>query len=121
MFYSYTTHTSYCIVFVLTFIGDQLATAAVDRLREEVTGVLGEALPGRGDSDVLNLTSGGGTFTGYGLAAAQLVRLKVRTVIYFELLLNACLSTYCTSDRSYSRRRYRSWYAWTKWLQAEAT
>lgn len=93
MFSSCTTHTSYCIVFVLTFIGDQLATAAVDRLREEVTGVLGEALPGRGDSVVLNLTSGGGSFTGYGLAAAQLVRLKVRYE-QWESVTSSCYSTH---------------------------
>lgn len=71
---------SFCIVFVLTFSGYSEPTAAVDRLREEITGVLGEALSGRGDRVVLNLTSGGGTVTGYGLAAAQLERLKVRTV-----------------------------------------
>lgn len=93
VFSSCTTHTSYCIVFVLTFIGDQLATAAVDRLREEVTGVLGEALPGRGDSVVLNLTSGGGSFTGYGLAAAQLVRLKVRYE-QWESVTSSCYSTH---------------------------
>jgi len=71
----------YCTaVFVLTFIGGPQATNAVGRLREEITGVLGEvaAMSERGDSVVLNLHSGGGTVTGYGLAAAQLVRLKVR-------------------------------------------
>ena len=47
------------------------------QLRQEVTAVLGNAdAEGRGDEVVLVLNTGGGTVTGYGLAAAQLTRLK---------------------------------------------
>jgi ClpP class serine protease len=46
-------------------------------LKEEISSVLLTARPEEGDYVVLTLTSGGGTVTGYGLAAAQLNRLKV--------------------------------------------
>eukprot|EP00601_Ochromonadales_sp_CCMP2298_P004842 CAMPEP_0173175826 /NCGR_PEP_ID=MMETSP1141-20130122/4121_1 /TAXON_ID=483371 /ORGANISM="non described non described, Strain CCMP2298" /LENGTH=503 /DNA_ID=CAMNT_0014098099 /DNA_START=46 /DNA_END=1554 /DNA_ORIENTATION=- len=62
-------------VFVLEFRGDDMASQ-VQRLREEVTGLLEFAEPDRGDMVVVKLSSGGGTVTGYGLGAAQLVRLK---------------------------------------------
>jgi ClpP class serine protease len=42
-----------------------------------VTAVLSTADCERGDSVVILLNSGGGTVNGYGLAAAQLERLKV--------------------------------------------
>jgi hypothetical protein len=45
-------------------------------LREEVTAVLRQAKTKRGDEVVLVLNTGGGTVTGYGLAAAQLTRLR---------------------------------------------
>ena len=38
--------------------------------------MLRSAQPERGDEVVLVLNTGGGTVTGYGLAAAQLTRLK---------------------------------------------
>ncbi|KAG8458643.1 hypothetical protein KFE25_008440 [Diacronema lutheri] len=60
-------------VYVLTFDGDTLASQ-VSSLREEVTGVLRSASPG--DEVVLKLNTGGGTVTGYGLAASQLERIK---------------------------------------------
>jgi serine protease SohB len=63
------------IVFVLTFKGDVLATQVV-RLREEITAILNLANKDRGDRVVLQLNSGGGTVTGYGLASAQLLRFK---------------------------------------------
>lgn len=62
-------------VYVLTFNGD-VAASQVKNLREEVTAILGEADPERGDCVVIRLNSSGGTVTGYGLAAAQLERLK---------------------------------------------
>ena len=62
-------------VFVLKFNGDVTASQ-VGQLRQEVTAVLGAAHVARGDEVVLVLNTGGGTVTGYGLAAAQLVRLK---------------------------------------------
>merc|ERR1719456_399205 len=62
-------------VFVLQFFGDVRASQAAG-LREEVTAVLRSAKKSRGDEVVLVLNTGGGTVTGYGLAAAQLTRLK---------------------------------------------
>ena len=61
--------------FVLDFDGDVQASQLAN-LREEVTAVLGFANATRGDEVVLKLNSGGGTVTGYGLAAAQLMRVK---------------------------------------------
>ena len=62
-------------VFVLNFFGDVRASQA-EQLREEVTGLLRSAKTERGDEVVLRLNTGGGTVTGYGLAAAQLTRIK---------------------------------------------
>ena len=61
--------------YVLQFDGDPAASQTAN-LREEVTAVLKTADASRGDEVVLKLTTGGGTVTGYGLAAAQLLRLK---------------------------------------------
>ena len=63
-------------VYVIKFFGDVTASQ-VAQLRQEVTAVLRSAdVDGRGDEVVLVLNTGGGTVTGYGLAAAQLLRLK---------------------------------------------
>ena len=62
-------------VFVLNFFGDVQASQAAG-LREEVTAILRQAKKQRGDEVVLVLNTGGGTVTGYGLAAAQLTRLR---------------------------------------------
>jgi len=62
-------------IFVLNFFGDVRASQA-EQLREEVTGLLRAAKQERGDEVVLRLNTGGGTVTGYGLAAAQLMRIK---------------------------------------------
>lgn len=62
-------------VYVLDFQGD-LRASAVASLREEVTAVLTVAAPG--DEVLLRLESPGGTVHGYGLAAAQLERLRDR-------------------------------------------
>lgn len=61
-------------VYVLDFTGDT-AASAVESLREEVTLILATAEAGR-DRVVLRLESPGGMVHGYGLAAAQLVRLR---------------------------------------------
>lgn len=61
-------------IFVLDFKGDVQASA-VENLREEITLVLATAKAGR-DRVVLRLESPGGMVHGYGLAAAQLVRLR---------------------------------------------
>jgi hypothetical protein len=60
-------------VFVLKFNGD-IGASQVKGLTEEVTAILQYARPDRGDKVVVILNSGGGTVTGYGLGAAQLVR-----------------------------------------------
>ena len=61
-------------VYVLDFKGD-MAASAVEILREEITLILATAKAGR-DRVVLRLESPGGMVHGYGLAAAQLVRLR---------------------------------------------
>lgn len=61
-------------VYVLDFNGDT-AASAVSSLREEITLILATAKAGR-DRAVLRLESPGGMVHGYGLAAAQLVRLR---------------------------------------------
>ena len=66
-------------VYVLKFFGDVTASQ-VAQLRQEVTAVLQTAdVEGRGDEVVLVLNTGGGTVTGYGLAAAQLTRTHTQT------------------------------------------
>jgi serine protease SohB len=64
-------------VYVLDFDGDLLASAT-SSLREEVTAIVGVAKPD--DEVVVRLESGGGAVPHYGLAAAQLVRLKEKKV-----------------------------------------
>jgi serine protease SohB len=60
-------------VYVLNFCGD-LKASAVSALREEVTAILGIANPE--DEVVVRLESAGGMVHAYGLAAAQLARLR---------------------------------------------
>ena len=60
-------------VFVLDFDGDIKATA-VKHLREEISTLISTA--NKGDEVIIRLESGGGMVHSYGLAAAQLVRLK---------------------------------------------
>ncbi|ENX14988.1 signal peptide peptidase SppA, 36K type [Acinetobacter sp. CIP 51.11] len=61
-------------IYVLDFKGD-MAASAVEGLREEITLILATAKAGR-DRVVARLESPGGMVHGYGLAAAQLVRLR---------------------------------------------
>ena len=61
-------------VFVLNFKGD-LGAHAVEHLRAEIDALLTTAKPGE-DEVALRLESPGGTVTGYGLAAAQILRLR---------------------------------------------
>ena len=61
-------------IYVLDFKGD-MAAYAVEGLREEITLILATAKAGR-DRVVVRLESPGGIVHGYGLAAAQLVRLR---------------------------------------------
>jgi serine protease SohB len=60
-------------LFVLHFWGDLFASQ-VESLRKEVTAVLQSATPS--DEVLVILQSSGGTVTGYGLVAAQLLRIK---------------------------------------------
>ena len=60
-------------VFVLDFDGD-IKASAVDQFREEITAVI--AIAKAGDEVVVRLESGGGQVNSYGLAAAQLARIK---------------------------------------------
>lgn len=61
-------------IFVLDFHGD-IRAAHVDNLREEVTSILTIARPNR-DEVIVRLESPGGMVSSYGLAAAQLVRVR---------------------------------------------
>ncbi|MBP0048636.1 protease SohB [Marinobacterium sp. AK62] len=64
-------------VFVLDFDGD-IHASDVDRLREEVTGVL--MIADQDDEVVLKLESGGGLVHAYGLASSQLERFRKRNI-----------------------------------------
>lgn len=64
-------------LFVLDFNGSMDAKE-VASLREEVSAVIGVALPG--DEVLLRLESGGGVVHGYGLAASQLQRLRDKDI-----------------------------------------
>jgi len=65
-------------VYVLGFKGD-LVASAVKRLAREIDAVLTVARPDT-DEVVLRLQSSGGTVTGYGLAAAEISRLRDRKI-----------------------------------------
>jgi serine protease SohB len=65
-------------VFVLGFKGDMRASA-VKRLGTEIDAVLIAARPGT-DEAVIRIESPGGTVTGYGLAAAEILRLRERKI-----------------------------------------
>ena len=60
-------------IFVLDFDGD-IKASAVKHLREEISTIISTA--NKDDEVVVRLELGGGMVHGYGLAAAQLVRLK---------------------------------------------
>lgn len=64
-------------VYVLNFKGD-IKASAVNTLREEINAILNVA--GEKDEVLLSLESSGGTVNGYGLAASQLERIKMRNI-----------------------------------------
>ncbi|MNK07832.1 putative protease SohB [compost metagenome] len=64
-------------IFVIDFHGD-IKASAVDSLREEVTAVLSSATSQ--DEVVVRVESPGGVVHGYGLAAAQLIRIRERNI-----------------------------------------
>jgi serine protease SohB len=76
-------------VFVLEFDGD-LQASQVKELRDEVTSVITVARPG--DEVVVCIESPGGAVSGYGLAAAELVRLRSA-----NLKLTACVDKVAAS------------------------
>lgn len=71
------TRTSLPRTFVLTFDGDIKASQA-EHLREEITAILTVVKPE--DEVLVKLNSPGGMVHGYGLAAAQLERLRTRNI-----------------------------------------
>lgn len=64
-------------VYVINFHGDMRASAT-EALREEITAVLNVAT--RADEVVVKIESGGGVVHGYGLAAAQLMRVRAANI-----------------------------------------
>jgi serine protease SohB len=87
-------------VFVLDFKGDLFATAVRD-LREEVTAITAAASPR--DEVVVRLESAGGAVPHYGLAAAQLVRLRDKalkvTVCIDRIAASGGYMMACVADR----------------------
>jgi serine protease SohB len=63
-----------CRGYVIRFQGDLRATQ-VDSLREEISAILSLARPGK-DKVLVAIESGGGLVAAYGLAAAQLARVR---------------------------------------------
>merc|ERR1719247_1707806 len=87
--------------YVLKFFGDVTASQ-VATLRQEVTAVLRSADAERGDEVLLVLNTGGGTVTGYGLAAAQLTRVTAAgvklTVCVEQVAASSGYMMACTAD-----------------------
>jgi len=87
-------------IFVLNFHGD-IRAAAVASLREEVTAVLTAAQPD--DEVIVRLESAGGLVHGYGLAAAQLLRIRDRriklTVAVDKVAASGGYMMACVADR----------------------
>ena len=87
-------------VYVMDFPGDVQASQ-LNELREEVTGVIRNAQPG--DEALVILQSGGGTVTGYGLAAGQLARIKEKglklTIAVEQVAASGGYMMSCVADR----------------------
>lgn len=87
-------------VYVLSFDGDPAASQGA-LLSQEINAIL--SLPTKPEEVVLRLKSPGGTVTGYGLAGAQLLRLRdhgVRlTVCVDELAASGGYLMACVADR----------------------
>jgi serine protease SohB len=88
-------------VFVLDFIGD-IRASHVDNLREEITSLLTVADPKR-DEVVVRLESPGGMVHAYGLAAAQLGRLRTAnlplTICVDKVAASGGYMMACTANR----------------------
>lgn len=87
-------------VFVLDFDGDVKASA-VAHLREEISVIVSSAKAG--DEVVIRLESGGGQVNAYGLAAAQLVRIKdaglILTVCVDKISASGGYMMACVADK----------------------
>lgn len=87
-------------VFVLDFDGD-IKASAVAHLREEISTIISTAKTG--DEVVLRLESGGGQVNAYGLAAAQLARLKqaglVLTICVDKIAASGGYMMACVADK----------------------
>jgi hypothetical protein len=87
-------------LFVMNFPGDVTASQ-LNELREEVTAIIRNAKPG--DEALVILQSGGGTVTGYGLAAGQLVRLRENgtflTIAVEQVAASGGYMMTCVADR----------------------
>lgn len=88
-------------IFLLDFNGD-IRASHVENLREEITSLLTVARPGT-DEIVVRVESPGGMVQGYGLAAAQLVRLrdaKIQlTVCVDKVAASGGYMMACTADK----------------------
>ncbi|MDO5651401.1 MAG: protease SohB [Moraxella sp.] len=87
-------------VYVLDFDGDVKASAA-HHLREEISTIISSSTAG--DEVVVRLESGGGQVHAYGLAAAQLARLKqaglTLTVCVDKIAASGGYMMACTADK----------------------
>lgn len=87
-------------LFVTDFPGDVTASQ-VETLREEVTAIIRASKPG--DEALVILQTGGGTVTGYGLAAAQLQRFKKHgmklTICVEEVAASGGYMMSCVADK----------------------
>ena len=88
-------------LYVTEFPGD-LTASQVEEFREEVTAIVRNAKPGV-DEVLVVLQSGGGTVTGYGLAAAQLQRFKENgmklTICVEQVAASGGYMMCCVADR----------------------
>lgn len=87
-------------VYVLDFDGD-IRASAVQHLREEISAIISVAKAG--DEVVLRLESGGGQVHAYGLAAAQLERIKSAnlklTICVDKIAASGGYMMACTADQ----------------------
>lgn len=90
-------------VFVLNFDGD-IQASQVENLREEITAVLQSATSQ--DEVVVRVESPGGVVHGYGLAAAQLIRLKEHkiplTICVDAVAASGGYMMACVADKLYA-------------------
>jgi serine protease SohB len=88
--------------FVLDFKGDMKASA-VDSLREEISALLDDGKTSASDEVLVRVESPGGMVHGYGLAAAQLLRIKKAglklTICVDKVAASGGYMMACTADK----------------------